>query len=446
MSVTLKDVAEKLGVTITTVHKALNGKEGVSEKRRAEIMKVAAQMGYKVNYMASSLSKKKFHIAVVLPNTDGDNRFYYGALWDGIRNYLDTVSEFPITVSEYAYPLTRDGNGLVLEKIFNQDSDDLQGLITIAMDHDRSSYFLEKFAKKQIPVVLIGVDLHTDFRLCCIKANDTAVGYLAAELLTAFLPSGYPAKILMAGDYGCLGMEDQRLNMQAFSAYLHTYAPSIETVPFQGSDPLAVSKEIRQYLTVHPDTYAIYTCSARFTYHISQCIRQLGIQDRIQVIGNDLFTESRQALSDGILRGVIDKKITVNEFSDKILEKMKEFYPDMTEYVLSEDELAKIQESYEKQFNTWDWTYGQSPEYTVERNVRYPAGKISTYANVENSIIKSVKIYGDFFGIGDVSDIEELLVGVPYEYEDVLAKLKTIDTTHYFSRMTTEEVAKAIVA
>ena len=78
MSVTLKDVAEKLGVTITTVHKALNGKEGVSEKRRAEIMKVAAQMGYKVNYMASSLSKKKFHIAVVLPNTDGDNRFYYG--------------------------------------------------------------------------------------------------------------------------------------------------------------------------------------------------------------------------------------------------------------------------------------------------------------------------------------------------------------------------------
>ena len=114
----------------------------------------------------------------------------------------------------------------------------------------------------------------------------------------------------MAGDYGCLGMEDQRLNMQAFSAYLHTYAPSIETVPFQGSDPLAVSKEIRQYLTVHPDIYAIYTCSARFTYHISQCIRQLGIQDRIQVIGNDLFTESRQALSDGILRGVIDKKIS----------------------------------------------------------------------------------------------------------------------------------------
>ena len=56
------------------------------------------------------------------------------------------------------------------------------------------------------------------------------------------------------------------------------------------------------------------------------------------------------------------------------------------------------------------------------------------------------KTCGDFFGIEDVADIEELLVGTRYEYQDILEKLKTIDTTRYFSRMTVEEVAKAIVA
>lgn len=70
---------------------------------------------------------------------------------------------------------------------------------------------------------------------------------------------------------------------------------------------------------------------------------------------------------------------------------MKETYPDMTEYVLSEDELAKIEQSAKEQFGSWDWTYGKAPEYTIERNVRYPAGKISTFANVENSIIKTLK-------------------------------------------------------
>ena len=81
----------------------------------------------------------------------------------------------------------------------------------------------------------------------------------------------------------------------------------------------------------------------------------------------------------------------------------------------------------------------------MERNVRYPAGKLTTHTSTERSIIEASKIYGDFFGIGDVSDVEELLVGTRYEYADVLAKLQEIDTTHYFSRMTTEEVAKAIV-
>ncbi|TWS95267.1 lipoate--protein ligase [Streptococcus sp. sy018] len=142
----------------------------------------------------------------------------------------------------------------------------------------------------------------------------------------------------------------------------------------------------------------------------------------------------------------LPKKITVNEFSDLLLQKMKDTHPEMTEYVLSDDELAKIKQLAEDKFATWDWTYGQAPEYTISRDVRYPAGKISTYANVDKSIIQSVKLYGDFFGIKDVVDVEEALVGVRYEYEDVLACLKTLDLAEYFAGMTVEEVAKAIVA
>lgn len=173
------------------------------------------------------------------------------------------------------------------------------------------------------------------------------------------------------------------------------------------------------------------------------------------VLGDALKVSKDKIESKGIksvrarVTNIIDElpeKITVNEFSDKILAKMKETYPDMTEYVLSEDELAKIQKSADEQFGNWDWVYGKAPEYTIERNVRYPAGKINTFANVEKSIIKNIKIYGDFFGIKDVQDIEELLVGTRYENKDVLEKLKTIDTTQYFLGMTVEEVAKAIVA
>ncbi|HFZ6864921.1 TPA: lipoate--protein ligase [Streptococcus agalactiae] len=141
----------------------------------------------------------------------------------------------------------------------------------------------------------------------------------------------------------------------------------------------------------------------------------------------------------------LSDKITVQEFSDAILAQMKEEYPEMDEYVLSDAELSEIQAMRDNQFATWDWTYGKAPEYTIERGVRYPAGKITTYANVENSTIKSVKIFGDFFGVKPVDDIEKMLEGVRYDYKDVLAALKTVDTSQYFSRMTPEEITKAIV-
>ena len=172
------------------------------------------------------------------------------------------------------------------------------------------------------------------------------------------------------------------------------------------------------------------------------------------VLGNALQVSKDKIESKGVksvrarVTNILDElpeKMTVEAFSNQLLNKMKESYPDMTEYVFSDNELKNIQALADQQFGTWDWTYGKAPEYTIKRSVRYPAGKITTYANVEKSIIKGMKLYGDFFGIKDVADIEQALIGLRYEYPDVLAKLQTIDTTQYFTNITPQEIAKAIV-
>ena len=172
------------------------------------------------------------------------------------------------------------------------------------------------------------------------------------------------------------------------------------------------------------------------------------------VLGNALQVSKDKIESKGVksvrarVTNILDElpeKMTVEAFSNQLLNKMKESYPDMTEYVFSDDELKNIQALADQQFDTWDWTYGEAPEYTIKRSVRYPAGKITTYANVEKSVIKGMKLYGDFFGIKDVADIEQALIGLRYEYPDVLAKLQTIDTTQYFTNITPQEIAKAIV-
>ena len=137
--------------------------------------------------------------------------------------------------------------------------------------------------------------------------------------------------------------------------------------------------------------------------------------------------------------------ITVEEFGDKIMEYMKKQYPDMKEYVFSKEELDYIAKRAEVK-RSWEWNYGESPEFNITRGKRFKNGKIQIFATVENSRIKNIKFYGDFFGKNeDLSEIENLLKDVKYTREDVKEKLETVDIGEYFSKFTVDEVVEVIV-
>ena len=54
-NVTLKEVAKEAGVSVMSVSKALNNKEGLSDETRRRILEIAAQMNYSQNQVACSL-------------------------------------------------------------------------------------------------------------------------------------------------------------------------------------------------------------------------------------------------------------------------------------------------------------------------------------------------------------------------------------------------------
>ena len=141
----------------------------------------------------------------------------------------------------------------------------------------------------------------------------------------------------------------------------------------------------------------------------------------------------------------LKEPITVNEFAEKILGYMKKHNPNMTEYHFSKEEIEKIKERAEYK-RSWEWNYGESPEYNISRSHRFPKGKIEIYANVINSKIASIKFYGDFFGKNEeLTDIENLLVDVKYTPEDVKKALENVEINNYFAGFTLDEIVEAIV-
>lgn len=70
MSVTLKDIAERVGKSVPTVSRALAGFEDISPKTRQEVQRVAREMGYEPNISARNLQKQRTDtIALILPTT-----------------------------------------------------------------------------------------------------------------------------------------------------------------------------------------------------------------------------------------------------------------------------------------------------------------------------------------------------------------------------------------
>jgi lipoate-protein ligase A len=84
--------------------------------------------------------------------------------------------------------------------------------------------------------------------------------------------------------------------------------------------------------------------------------------------------------------------------------------------------------------------YGRSPEFDLVRRQRFAIGSIEAKMNVSEGEIKEIKLFGDFFGLGEISDVEKVLTGVKYDKESIKAAVEEIDVKKYFGNIEKEDL------
>ena len=135
----------------------------------------------------------------------------------------------------------------------------------------------------------------------------------------------------------------------------------------------------------------------------------------------------------------LTEKLEIDDFRSLLLKNIFEGQDEIPEYVLTEEDWEKIHQLSKDRYQNWDWNYGRSPKFNLQNSHRFPVGSIDVRLEVNKGVIENCKIYGDFFGVGDVSEIEELLTGTRYEKSDIEKALADIDTTHYFGKVAKAE-------
>ncbi len=140
----------------------------------------------------------------------------------------------------------------------------------------------------------------------------------------------------------------------------------------------------------------------------------------------------------------LSKPLDIQQFKLKILQGVFGQASDFPSYRLTEEDWAQIHQISAQRYGNWEWNYGQSPKFNVQKKHRFPVGEVDVRIDVHNGLIDGVKIYGDFLGNGDMADIESRLQGVRYMKEEVASALRELDLTPYFGGISTAEFVELL--
>src|SRR5690625_2709920 len=142
----------------------------------------------------------------------------------------------------------------------------------------------------------------------------------------------------------------------------------------------------------------------------------------------------------------LDEKISMEEFKNLILRSIFDVddVKDVPRYDLTEEDWEKVYEISRNRYQLWEWNYGKSPAFNKQASHKFPSGLLDVRLDVKNGVINNCKIYGDFFGLGNVEDIEQALVGVKHERASVEDALKDMDIPYYLGKITKEEFVQLI--
>ncbi|MBM7651808.1 LacI family DNA-binding transcriptional regulator [Neobacillus cucumis] len=187
-NVTMRDIAEKLGVSSVTISKALNNKEGVSDELKEKIKLVAEEMGYRFNTHAKSMKEGlSYNLGIVIQERfTGTTTSFYLQFYQLLSRVLESYH-----YSGILHILSHDDEAeLVLPRIYTEKKVD--GLIFLGQIHKQ---YVEEIQKIDIPAVFL--DFYTDQNEIDSVLTDNFYGVY--EITNYLIRNGH-RKIAFVGD------------------------------------------------------------------------------------------------------------------------------------------------------------------------------------------------------------------------------------------------------
>lgn len=267
--VTIKDVAKKAGVSITTVSHALSGGGVVKQETRERIRELAREMNYMPNWSGKSLKSEETGVIGLYVSYI---RGFYGQLADAI---YDACHE-----AGYELNIVIAGEGsAILDNLLSHRVDG-----AVILHHGFSDADAEILRSSEIPTVFLDREL-TGPKTSSVLFDSYGTGYMAAEYLYSL---GHRRMLLAEGQKTYDGIERSR----GFRAFLEEKGIPLapEYAIYGGFDRHEAKGAVQRFLeSGHPMPTAVFAANDDSAIGCMQALTAAGysVPEDISVIGCD---------------------------------------------------------------------------------------------------------------------------------------------------------------
>ncbi|RPH30550.1 MAG: LacI family DNA-binding transcriptional regulator [Bacteroidales bacterium] len=304
--ITIKDIAQRSGVSIGTVDRVIHNRGEVSSKTMKKVLRVTKVLNFQPDILASALaSKKKVRLATLMPAVDNDSSFWKAPNL-GIEKALKEIEHYGVTHSKYLFSIS-DRNSFIAEaeKVLSDNPD---GLL-IAPSLQNEALELAKICNaKKIPFVFFNSNISNQNQVCYVGQDSKQSGIVGAKLMDYGLSKG--SEILVVSIFRFLKNNNHILNRkQGFLQYFESNKASrfkITSIEINSLDAGDIYKALRNIFNIHPKIKGIFVTNSR-VFHVARFIEASNLRG-INLIGYDLTDENIPYLEKGVINFLIDQK------------------------------------------------------------------------------------------------------------------------------------------
>ena len=269
---TLRDVAERAGVTVTTVSRMLNGRVNISEKTRGKIEQAMRELGYHPNEMARALAKKSSNlIGLLVPSA---RQFFFADLIQEVESAVaQRQCQLLLCVSDQSFDKERAYYQMLL-------GERVRGIIVASY-----SQHFDQIAHSGAPVVYI--ERRSEDGTPSLLMDSRQGGRLAGEHLAA---KGCGKLLYLSGNAAKNSVSRERYEGFCAAAGAAGLAkPALVEAQWQEFVTLDYTQTIRKVFEDYPGTDGILTSNDLMAATILRyCLQnRIDVPGRLKIVGYD---------------------------------------------------------------------------------------------------------------------------------------------------------------